>query len=487
MTGALVLRGDARRLPLADESVDLIITSPPYFGQRSYTDGGEHYDGQIGDEPSPAEYLAEMHGAMHDWWRVLKPTGSCFVNIGDKRSGSGAPGTTSGLGARPQGERTGIPATRNQADTDRSRSKNVRARAGYTREAFGRAKSRQALPERFVIGCEDGAADPDGIGWIYRQQIVWDKPNGMPESVKDRTRDNFEPWYHLTKDGDYYTAIDELRERAATSDPEDPSYRANGKSTARTKGLTAPPGQQVPSLVDAPREATHPLGTLPGSVWRISTEPLVIPKALATQHYAAFPIEWPRRLILGWSPPAICLECGQGRAPVVDVEHELYREAGATGRPKRQDLDGSHGGGFNVEGYPQTRATAQILGYACACTPYTDHPERRGSTFSPDADRRGGATGRRHEDDMAARAARGPVREYHLQGWTPPPSRPAVVLDPFGGTGTTAMVARALGRVGISVDLSADYCRVARWRIFESGHGAKAVGRTNRERQGTLL
>jgi hypothetical protein len=61
-----------------------------------------------------------------------------------------------------------------------------------------------------------------------------------------------------------------------------------------------------------------------------------------------------------------------------------------------------------------------------------------------------------------------PMTEYHLDGWEPEPTRPAVILDPFGGTGTTAGVAHALGRHGISLDLSADYCRLAEWRIGES-------------------
>ena len=54
----LIIRGDARHLPLQDTSVDLIVTSPPYFGLRSYTDGGQHYPGQIGSEPTPAAWLA---------------------------------------------------------------------------------------------------------------------------------------------------------------------------------------------------------------------------------------------------------------------------------------------------------------------------------------------------------------------------------------------------------------------------------------------
>ena len=66
------------------------------------------------------------------------------------------------------------------------------------------------------------------------------------------------------------------------------------------------------------------------------------------------------------------------------------------------------------------------------------------------------------------------------------PTRPAVVLDPFGGTGTVAMVARALGRYPVHIDLSRDYLRLAKWRVYESGHAAKSRERTNREAQATL-
>ena len=70
----------------------------------------------------------------------------------------------------------------------------------------------------------------------------------------------------------------------------------------------------------------------------------------------------------------------------------------------------------------------------------------------------------------------GPWREWHFEDWTPAPTRRAVVLDPFGGTGTTAMVAKALGRDGISVDLSADYCRLAEWRTNDRDELAKVLG-----------
>ena len=74
MTGsARIIRGNALALPLADDSVDLVVTSPPYFGLRSYQDGGEHYAGQIGDEPTPAEFVDALIAATREMVRVVKP------------------------------------------------------------------------------------------------------------------------------------------------------------------------------------------------------------------------------------------------------------------------------------------------------------------------------------------------------------------------------------------------------------------------------
>src|SRR5664279_5500641 len=77
------LQADALRLPIADHTVDLIVTSPPYFGLRSYANGG------IGEEPTPAEYVDALIAATREMVRVLKPSGSIFVNLGDKYAGVG--------------------------------------------------------------------------------------------------------------------------------------------------------------------------------------------------------------------------------------------------------------------------------------------------------------------------------------------------------------------------------------------------------------
>lgn len=81
---AHILRGDTRHLPLRDATVDLIVTSPPYWALRSYTDGGAHYPGQIGSEPTPTDYIAALVDCTAEWVRVLKPSGSLFVNLGDR-------------------------------------------------------------------------------------------------------------------------------------------------------------------------------------------------------------------------------------------------------------------------------------------------------------------------------------------------------------------------------------------------------------------
>src|SRR5690348_17860117 len=86
---AQVIRANSRDLPLADNSVDLVVTSPPYFALRSYQDGGEHYAGQIGDEPTPDEFVSSLLEVTRECMRVLKPSGSLWVNLGDKYAGGG--------------------------------------------------------------------------------------------------------------------------------------------------------------------------------------------------------------------------------------------------------------------------------------------------------------------------------------------------------------------------------------------------------------
>jgi DNA modification methylase len=461
---ALVVRGDALRLPLPDACADLIITSPPYFALRAYNAG----PGELGSEPTPALFLEALWAATREMARVLKPSGSIFVNLGDKYSGLSV--NRNGLGASTLVGHGGN-------GTERDRHTNWH-QSGTTSI---REKSLLGLPWAYALGAIGmlaalGGPDPH-LNLILRAELVWAKPNGLPESVTDRVRRSHESWFHLVKQPRYYAAVDEIRiPHAATSvlrfggAPRVP--KGDGSGQIGSQGW----GERSPEING------HPLGALPGSVWSIPSEPLRLPDWLNVQHYAAFPSEWPRRLILGWSPPGICLECGDGRVPVVDRQYEQRQE---TNNPYKTGRSNGMGNEQARTDFVRLRAEATILGYACRCTPYTDYPERRRPSMTP---RTSGslqvevpATGEQH-----AWPERQPIREYHLDGWRPPPTRPALVVDSFGGTGTVAMVARALGRHAVSVDLSHAYCRAARWRVT-SDNSAKAISRTNRERQGSLL
>ena len=376
---ATVIRADARALPLADASVDLIVTSPPYWTLRSYTDGGQHYDGQIGCEPTPALYLAELIACTREWMRVLKPTGSIWVQLGDTYSG------------KP----------------------NATAAAPY--------KSLLLLPERYRIACVDQ------IGLTARAVVVGSKPNGLPESVTDRVRRSHEDWVHLTKQPRYFSAVDAIRDAYEPDSARRKVLYGNNPGRDGLAGLratgAAKHGSNGVSVMGVGGSAMNPLGKLPGSVWEIPSEPLVLPAHLGLDHYASFATEWPRRIILGWSPSGYCTACDQGRGPV-SAKGE-YRMAGHGGNYAATPYGaGNHGTGASSL---RTIADRVITGEVCACP------------------------------DITA------------------PTRPALVVDPFGGTGTTALVAHALGRHGITIDRSADYCRIATWRTNDPAQLAKAM------------
>lgn len=307
----MIVQGNAKNLDfLENKSVDLIITSPPYFNLRGYTDNGEVYDGQIGNEPTPEKYVDSLLAVMSECVRVLKDEGSIWVNLGDK----------------------------------------------YNK------KSLLGLPWRFALRCTDE------LKLILRAEIIWEKPAPIPETVQDRVRRTHETWFHFVKKPKYYYNVEH---------------------------------RILP-------HQTH-LSRVPGSVWTVGFEPLRVPEELNTQHFAAFPSEFPRRIILGWSPPGICSVCAQ------PLEARVQSQTVSTGGISTNHADERNTSPTSVMRTGQY-AQKSLEGWSCGCS------------------------------------VLGEVV-------------PSVVLDPFGGTGTTAMTARALGRTGISVDMSHSYCEVARWRV----------------------
>lgn len=317
---------------------------------------------------------------------MLKPTGSIWVNLGDKYNSAAS------------GQNGSNPETLRRPRKDRVMERGTTSGAVPQKSLIG-------LPWRYALRCIDD------LGLILRAEVIWGKPNGLPESVKDRVRRSHETWFHLVRSPRYFSAVDTIREVHA---------EPNGRPTYGRERPPVPGGNRG-LHVGRMDHAAHrdmgqsPLGKLPGSVWEIATEPLKVPAHLGVDHFAAFPTELPRRIVLGWSPSGICTACGEGRRPV--SESRITADRGG-----RQFNPAS--GNIGVLGKERVYA---ITGEACAC---------------PD---------------------------------TSAPTRPSVVLDPFGGTGTAALVAHALGRHGISVDMSGDYSRLAQWRTTDPGELARAM------------
>ena len=250
--------------------------------------------------------------------------------------------------------------------------------------------------------------------------------NSLPESVTDRVRRSHEQWFHFTKEPRYYSAVDEVREEYSERVQDRQTYAGRDVTPSKDRGDRGD-GNPARGILGFGHRGASPLGKLPGSVWTVPTEPLRVPDHIGVDHFAAFPSEWPRRLILGWSPSGVCVECGEGRRPVYDREIVATRgKANRTERDMAADplvAGTARQHGLGVYGHYELTRT----GYACAC---------------PD---------------------------------TTAPTRPAVVLDPFSGTGTTTAVAHALGRHGIGIDLSADYLRLAEWRCNDPALRAKVL------------
>ena len=280
-----------------------------------------------------------------------------------------------------------------------------------------RDKSLLGLPWRYALACMDE------LGLILRRDIIWAKPNGLPESVTDRCRSSHEYLFHLTVQPRYYAAVDEIREpQVKPTALRDWGYENKSGSGATHRSFNA-------------NQYVNPLGKLPGSVWSIPSQPLTVPAHLGVDHFAAFPMELPRRCILGWSPPGICTECGEGRVPVTELAYQPNVRGGTEIMPGDKGHNAAQGNNYATRRLGRVFASTTITGYACAC---------------PDATA---------------------------------PVRPAVVVDPFGGTGTTALVASMLYRTGISVDrLYRITRRLARWRTTDPAERAAAGCRSRSRR-----
>ncbi len=271
---------------LPDESAHCCVTSPPYFGLRDYG-----VEGQIGLEQTPDEYIAKMVEVFQEVRRVLRSDGTCWINIGDSYANDSKWGGSSG-------------------------GKHVSALHGDS--GIGRRKRLTGLKSKDLIGIPWMLAFAlRSDGWYLRQDLVWSKPNPMPESVRDRCTKSHEYIFLLSKSARYFYDTDAIKEPSVTNDLRRPygSPGANqldkrgrqGNGQLRTaaqsfkrensKRAQVIPGQSVGTHRPDRLESDYDLNTRNRrSVWQVATKPF------KGAHFAVFPPELIEPCVLAGCP-----------------------------------------------------------------------------------------------------------------------------------------------------------------------------------------
>lgn len=258
---------------LPDASVDCCVTSPPYFGLRDYG-----VEGQYGLEASPAEYVETMRALFAEVRRVLADDGTLWLNLGDSYS------THQG---KPGKWRAGEYLTAGKGKVAPARNRNGTAGDVPAKNLLG-------IPWRVAFALQDD-------GWILRNDIIWHKPNAMPESVSDRLSTRHEHLFMLSKSPRYWFDLDPIREPVAYPDD---------RRSER--------GQHIGHVHMSPATRTdfHPNGRNPGDVWNVATQPF------AAAHFAVMPQALAERAILAGCAPSRCVDCGEVRR--VRTDHEWH-------------------------------------------------------------------------------------------------------------------------------------------------------------------
>ncbi len=373
-----VAAGDALTLlrTLPSDSVHACVTSPPYFRLRSYLPA-EHPDKplELGHEETIAAYVTGLTNVFREVRRVLHPSGTCWINLGD--SYSSAPG--------------GRPGATTQ-------------RLGRRFTATGSGGRVPGLKHKDLIGAPWAVAFAlRADGWWLRGDVILERTNVQPESVRDRPTRAHEYLFLLSKRSTYFY------DPVAVMEP------VTGRAHPRGRGLN-PKARTAPGRVRANASfATAVTGIVTQrnrrSVWHMTSRPL------REEHYAAFTPELPALCIqAGTSERGCCPSCGS------PWERQVRRRRLVDGNPV-EDLGSFRTGGLDrpsaAQGISHMRITSEVetLGWrpTCAC---------------PAA-----------------------------------PPVPSLVLDPFAGAGTTLLAARRLRRRALGLELNPDYVTMATRRI----------------------
>ncbi|GGM69262.1 hypothetical protein GCM10009017_19330 [Halarchaeum rubridurum] len=326
-TPANVIRqGDARDIPIPDDSVDLIATSPPYYQKRDYG-----HEDQIGQENSVDKFVSVLMDAFEEWERVLRDTGTILLDIGDTY----------------------------------------------------RRKSRLGVPWKVAEAARER-------GWLVRSEIVWKKPNGVPNPSDDRFTNRHEYIFHFTPRNNYY--FDKFGYKNIYDDPID--------------------------------------------VWEIAHD-------RNESHLAPFPEELAERCLVAGCPPAVCTECGQPKHRQVEkalrqLNEEREQARRAMEKFNDSDLEEKHLKAIQATGISDAGKGREIQ--------QVDNSEDVKKLAKEAKDVLGGYFREFTFPVKTTAGWEGCACDADTM--------PGVVLDPFAGSGTVIEVAESMGLSGVGIDLN---------------------------------
>lgn len=313
---ATIHTGDALAVlaTLPGNSVQCCVTSPPYWGLRDYG-----VEGQIGLEPSPEEFIGRMVEVFAQVRRVLRPDGTCWINMGDTycAARSGGIGTASTL----TGSQDGQKAYR-LARSCRSFRRDRADCGGDNHKAGSGLKPKDLIGVPWMLAF---ALRADG--WYLRQDIIWHKPSPMPESVSDRCTKAHEYIFLLTKSPRYFYDAQAIKEPGVGPEMSVEDYERCKAETAeqwyvRVDGPPPGPNKQANNLLGC---HCPPGGRNKRSVWTMASRPF------AEAHFATFPPGLPETCILaGTSEKGCCPQCGTPWQRIVERQRKATRPGSDT-------------------------------------------------------------------------------------------------------------------------------------------------------------
>jgi len=455
-----IIQGDTldvlKQIP--NDSIDCVITSPPYWSLRNY-----EIEGQLGQEKTFQEYIEKLITIFIEIKRILKPTGTCFVNIGDTYISKGA--------------------TRHKGYVD---PKYPNGRVGGDCEPSGlkqtiESKNLALIPFRFAVEMQNR-------GWIVRNTIIWHKPNCMPESAKDRFTVDFEYVFFFVKNQKYY--FEQQLEEFAQSSIERVKYGI----TKNNKMMSGNYSIQYDNTIKLFKKANN--GELnkrnKRCVWSITTKPF------KGAHFATFPPDLIEPMIKAGCPEFVCKKCGKPREKQFCKKEHLGNEKPQSPKFKFSNSLVNSAGGRPFYYTEQRKYPVNQKEFAIFLKSYVKgHEQELDNVFTPTTwrhwirtDNSGSALPDREQylllkqicgfpDDFDEQMTttvtilvddKGNKKEFC--GWTDcgcgAGFEPGIVLDPFMGSGTTAVVAKKLGRNYIGIELNPKYIEIANKRINET-------------------